>query len=74
MSKKSKSEAKLRRRAKKRARKAAEQALYEQRKREGINKKSKRSKLNAKRRRRVRLTRHSLGPCGNVGCEKCHPR
>lgn len=73
MSKKSKSEAKKRRRSKKRAMKAAQKALYESRKREGINTKSKRVRLRAKRTRRLRLVKHRLGPCGNVGCMKCNP-
>jgi hypothetical protein len=73
MSKKAKSEAKKRRRSKKRAMKAAQKALYESRKREGINTKSKRVKLRAKRARRLRLVKHRTGPCGNVGCMKCNP-
>jgi DNA-directed RNA polymerase subunit M/transcription elongation factor TFIIS len=73
MSKKSKSEAKLRRRAMKRARKAAQRALYEARKRAGQNTKSKRNKLRAKRTHHVRVERHRSGPCGNVGCPKCNP-
>lgn len=71
MSKKAKSEAKKRRRAKKRAMKAAQAALYENRKREGINTKSKRVRLRAKRKRRVRVLRHAAGVCGNVGCSRC---
>ena len=73
MSKKAKSEAKKRRRAKKRAQKAAQKALYESRKREGQNTKSKRVRLKAKRTRSVKLQRHRSGPCGNVGCRKCNP-
>ncbi|MBX3187818.1 MAG: hypothetical protein KF819_12415 [Labilithrix sp.] len=73
MSKKAKSEAKKRRRAKKRAQKAAQRALYESRKREGQNTKSKRVRLKAKRARRIRLVRHRLGSCGNVGCKECNP-
>ena len=73
MSKKAKSEAKKRRRAKKRAEKAAQRALYESRKRAGQNTKSKRVRLAAKRKRRVRLVRHRTGPCGNIGCARCAP-
>ena len=73
MSKKAKSEAKKRRRSKKAAMKSAQRALYETRKREGQNTKSKRVKLRAKRKKRVRLVSHRLGPCGNVGCKKCNP-
>jgi hypothetical protein len=73
MSKKSKSEAKKRRRQQKTARKAAQRALYEQRKRDGQNTKSKRAKLLAKRKKRIRLERHRTGPCGNIGCKRCNP-
>ena len=73
MSKKAKSEAKKRRRAKKRAMKAAQNALYEKRKREGQNTKSKRVRLRTKRTKKLRLVRHRLGRCGNVGCRKCNP-
>ena len=73
MSKKAKSEAKQRRRAKKRAYKAAQRARYEAWKLSGQNAKSKRASLSKKRRKEVRSVRHPLGPCGNVGCAKCHP-
>jgi len=73
MSKKAKSEAKKKRRQQKTARKAAQRALYEQRKRDGVNIKSKRVKLAAKRQKRFRLERHRAGPCGNFGCKKCNP-
>ena len=73
MSKKAKSEAKLRRRSAKRARKAAQRALYEARMRAGQNAMSKRAKLNKQRERKVRVMRHRTGPCGNVGCPECHP-
>jgi hypothetical protein len=75
MSKKAKSEAKRRRRAQKRARKAAQKALYESRKRDGINTKSKRYRFLAKRarKRKLRVKRHAKGACGNVGCTKCNP-
>jgi hypothetical protein len=73
MSKKAKSESKKRRRSKKAAMKSAQKALYESRKREGQNTKSKRVQLRAKRKKRVRLVRHRLGRCGNVGCKTCNP-
>lgn len=73
MSKKSKSEAKKRRRALKRARKAAQRSLYESRMRAGQNLKSKRVRLRTERERKVRLARHREGRCGNVGCPKCNP-
>jgi hypothetical protein len=75
MSKKAKSEAKLRRRAQKRARKASEQAKYEAWKAAGQNTKSRRVKLRAKRLRRnvLRAHNHAEGPCGNIGCKHCNP-
>jgi hypothetical protein len=73
MSKKAKSEAKKRRRAKKRGMKAAQKALYESRKRAGINAKSKRVRLRAKRKKQVRVLRHRFGACGNIGCKMCSP-
>ena len=73
MSKKSKSEARKRRRSQKSARKAAQQALYESRVRAGQNSKSKRSKLRSKNERKVRNARHLAGPCSNVGCSTCNP-
>lgn len=64
-----------RRLSQKRARKAAQKALYEQRKKEGRNTKSKRVKLRAKqlRKKTLRIARHLEGPCGNVGCKRCNP-
>jgi len=75
MSKKKKSEAKLRRRSEKRTRKAAKKALYESWKKAGQNSKSRRAKLRAKllRKKTIRLSRHLTGPCGNVGCRQCNP-
>lgn len=72
MSRKSKSAAKLRRRKDKRARKEAEKARYASYRDQGVNSKSKRFRL--KRRRRIGdRPQHADGPCGNVGCQKCHP-
>ncbi|MEJ7731303.1 MAG: hypothetical protein WKG00_19075 [Polyangiaceae bacterium] len=73
MSKKAKSEAKQRRRAKKRAYKAAQRARYETWKLAGQNAKSKRTNLRKQRTKAVRSERHPLGPCGNVGCATCNP-
>jgi hypothetical protein len=73
MSKKSKSEAKKRRRAAKSGRKAAQRALYESRMRAGQNSKSKRTKLRQQRERKARNVRHRLGPCNNIGCPTCNP-
>ena len=50
-----------------------QQALYETRKRAGQNTKSKRHRLKSKRATRLRVERHRLGPCGNIGCKKCNP-
>lgn len=73
MSKKKKSIAKDHRRAQKKARKMAEKAKYAAWKEQGQNTKSKRVKLRAKRAQKMRMSKHSQGPCGNVGCSKCNP-
>ncbi len=73
MSKRTKSENKVRRRAKKRARKAANQAKYETWKASGHNTKSKRVTLRSERTRTSRNVKHRLGPCGNIGCKTCNP-
>ena len=63
------------RRSKKIVRKLAQKALYEQWMREGRNTKSKRVKLRAKQlqKKKLRTKKHSLGPCGNIGCKRCNP-
>jgi hypothetical protein len=68
-------DARKRRRSKKVARKLAQKALYELWKREGRNTKSKRVKLRAKqlKKKKLRTKRHSMGPCGNIGCKRCSP-
>ncbi len=73
MSKRTKSENKVRRRAKKRARKAANQAKYDAWKANGNNTKSKRVALRSERSRTARNVKHRLGPCGNIGCKTCNP-
>lgn len=72
MSKKTKSQAKEKRRSLKRSRKAAQRAQYESWAREGQNKKSKRNRLANGRARTVRLRSHVDGECGNLGCLKCN--
>lgn len=72
MSQKSKSAAKLKRRKDKRARKDAQKAEYANYRDQGINQKSKRFRRNQKR--IVGGKNHADGPCGNVGCQRCHPR
>ena len=70
MSKAAKTKRALERRKIKSSRKAIERAKYESYKASGNNKKSKRSKLNSKRAKKVRLQRHTDGPCNNVGCSR----
>ena len=72
MSKKSKAASKKKRQAAKRARKSARQALYESYRDRGINSKSRRSRLNAKARNKMRSRTHPHGHCGNPGCIKCY--
>jgi hypothetical protein len=70
VSKAAKTKRALERRKIKSSRKAIERAKYESYKASGNNKKSKRSKLNSKRAKKVRVNRHA-GPCNNVSCLKC---
>lgn len=72
MSKKIKSENKMRRLAMKRARRAANQAKYAAMREMGANSKSKRF---LKRTKKVLIGRHNHPqiPCGNPGCSKCYP-
>jgi hypothetical protein len=56
----------------KRARKATNRARYAAMAASGSN--SKRSRLAAKRKRTVRVKRHVVANCGNVGCTRCFPR
>lgn len=57
----------------KRAARSANAAVYAERIRLGRNTKSHRVRLQAKRSRKVRKVSHSAGPCGNIGCARCHP-
>lgn len=56
----------------KRARKAANRAEYESRKFAGINNKSKRSLLAAKKKKLRPKFKHAVANCGNIGCKKCN--
>jgi hypothetical protein len=70
----SKRTAKKDKRAKeKQSRKAAQRALYESYKDQGITKNSKRFKRNSKKQKSIVSTKsHPTGSCGNVGCLKCN--
>ena len=70
----SKRTAKKDKRAKeKQSRKAAQRALYESYKDQGITKNSKRFKRNSKKQKSILSTKiHPVGSCGNVGCRRCH--
>lgn len=74
MSKSSRKNSSARRADERRKRKLMQKALYEQYAREGNNGKSARSRNKARAERKVRLISHPLGPCGNVGCERCFPQ
>lgn len=74
MSKSSKTKRSLERRKKKRDAKIAEQARYDSYRDIGQNTKSKRYSMRTVGRRGVRPVRHRLGPCGNVGCQRCNPK
>lgn len=73
MSKKSKAKSKLYRLQEKRKRKAAEKAKYQAFAESGKNTKSYRQAKKAKAGARNRI-RHSGGPCGNIGCQRCSPQ
>lgn len=73
MSKKSKSQAKDKRRSMKRSRKAAQRTQYESWARDGQNKKSKRVRLASGRVRGAKPRNHPNGDCGNSGCIRCSP-
>ena len=57
-----------------RKRKAAQRALYAQYARDGVNSKSARARARKRAERKVQTVSHPLGPCGNIGCERCHPQ
>lgn len=70
MGKRARSAAKDRRLKAKRAKKSAMRALWESYRDQGVVKGSKRQKRAAGR-QTVRVKRHALGQCGNVGCMRC---
>ena len=73
MSKKSKQINREKRLQKKRALKAANKARYAELKRVGQNTKSRRSLMQSKKRKLVKMINHKDGMCGNLACKKCFP-
>ena len=72
MSKKSKARAKDKRTKEKKALKSRMKALYESFRDSGKN--SKRTQIKGKKAQKgPKLASHPHGPCGNIGCIKCHP-
>jgi hypothetical protein len=72
MSQKAKTKAALKRRKEKSSRKESQRARYAAYRDAGQN--GKRQKIvRRKKRRGIRIVRHWLGPCGNAGCQRCHP-
>lgn len=71
MSAKKKSESKERRKREKANRKSAQKALYQGYAAQGNN--SKRGKIKAAAKTRLKLVSHAGGDCGNVGCQRCFP-
>jgi hypothetical protein len=73
MSKKSKSAERQKRRDLKRARRAANAARYAALRDAGKNQKSKRFQLGERRVKPIRVVKHRLGRCFNIGCKRCNP-
>jgi hypothetical protein len=73
MSRKSKAANKELRLQRKRALKSANRARYAELKRIGQNTKSRRSLMQSKRHRLVKMIDHKDGFCGNLACKKCFP-
>jgi hypothetical protein len=73
MSKKAKAANRELRLQRKRALKAANKARYAELKRVGQNTKSRRSLMQSKRRKLVKMIDHKNGFCGNLACKKCFP-
>ena len=75
MSKASKARQAEKRRKQKSTAKAAARAQYTAWRDQGINQKSKRAKLRAKRSKRaqIRTVSHPTGRCFNHGCSRCQP-
>ena len=75
MSKASRKRNKDKRAAKRRAEKVANQNLYAERAKLGINKKSKRARTGAKKKGLVNPGEtHPDGYCGNIGCVPCNQK
>lgn len=73
MSKKAKAANRELRLQRKRALKTANKARYAELKRVGQNTKSRRSLMQSKRRKLVKMIDHKDGFCGNLACKKCFP-
>ena len=73
MSKKTKTRAKQERAMQKASRKAQMKAQYSAWAMEGLNKKTDRAMRRVSGSPVVKDVKHPDGPCGNVGCLKCHP-
>lgn len=71
MGRAAKTRAKEKRAKEKRGRKAAKKAQYEAWRDQGINNKSKRARLNSKRKKKTVMANHPNGRCYNIGCMKC---
>ena len=74
MSKRAKKESKERNLRAKRAKRARNRAKWDELKRSGQNKKSKRFLHINKRYKKAKMHSHINGPCGNVGCVRCFPK
>jgi Pyruvate/2-oxoacid:ferredoxin oxidoreductase delta subunit len=73
VSKKARKIAAQKRLGQKRARKEAMTLQYKEWASRGANTRSKRSKLKAKRTGLLRVQRHVISRCDNIGCKKCVP-
>jgi len=74
MSKKAKAANRELRLQRKRALKTANKARYAELQRVGQNTKTRRSLMQSKRRKLVKIIDHKDGFCGNLACKKCFPQ
>lgn len=74
MSKKSKKATKQKNMQAKRAKKDANRAMYQERARQGVNSKSKRSVKRGKGKNTSTKGKHEILNCGNPACSKCYPQ
>lgn len=75
MGKAARQKRKMKKAAEKRAQKARNQAQYDEWRRTGQNKKSKRAKTSGKKKKAANGgASHPDGACGNIGCKQCYPR